>query len=102
MTVELDLAGPVSSYTIRRAEGTPFGTADLVARSDVREEHIFFHTEVCEEFGDRDLIELLVSKLLAESIRKNANVVPLCPMFARHLRLHGEEFIASGGVFRRP
>ncbi|MFE7035944.1 hypothetical protein ACFU9Y_37150 [Streptomyces sp. NPDC057621] len=29
-------------------------------------------------------------------------VVPLCPMFARHLRAHGDTFVASGRVFRRP
>ncbi|MGW0790702.1 N-acetyltransferase [Streptomyces sp. NPDC002911] len=102
MTVELDLASPISSYSIRRADKTPVGTADFVAISDVREDRIFFHTEVFQVFGGRDLVELLVSKALTDSIRENATVVPLCPMFARHLRVHSDQFIASGGVFRQP
>ncbi|MGW3419393.1 GNAT family N-acetyltransferase [Streptomyces phaeochromogenes] len=102
MTVELDPASPISSYTIRRADKTPVGTADFVVISDVREERIFFHTEVCQVFGGRDLVDLLVSKALADSIRENATVVPLCPMFARHLRVHSDKFTANGGVFRQP
>jgi len=102
MTVELDPASPISSYTIRRADKTPVGTADFVVISDVREERIFFHTEVCQVFGGRDLVDLLVSKALTDSIRENATVVPLCPMFARHLRVHSDKFTASGGVFRQP
>lgn len=102
MTVELDPAGPISSYTIKRADKTPVGTADFVVVSDVCEERIFFHTEVCQVFGGRDLVELLVSKALTDSIREHATVVPLCPMFARHLRAHGDKFTASGGVFRQP
>lgn len=101
MTVELDLASPISSYTIRRADKIPVGTADFVVISDVREERIFFHTEVCQDFGGRDLVDLLVSKALTDSIRENATVVPLCPMFARHLRVHSDTFTASGGVFRQ-
>jgi len=102
MTVELDPASPISSYTIRRADKTPVGTADFVVISDAREERIFFHTEVFQVFGGRDLVEILVSKALTDSIRENATVVPLCPMFARHLRVHSDKFTASGGVFRQP
>ncbi|GGR01216.1 N-acetyltransferase [Streptomyces pilosus] len=102
MTVELDPAFPISSYTVRRADGTPVGTADFVVMSDAREERIFFHTEVYQIFGGGDLVELLVSKALTDSIRDRAVVVPLCPMFARHLRAHGDTFTARGGVFRRP
>ncbi|MFE1801290.1 N-acetyltransferase [Streptomyces sp. NPDC059517] len=114
MTVELDPADPISSYSVRRADRTPLGTADFVvvpgalpgvipdALPGVREERIFFHTEVCQDFGGRELVELLVSTALTDSMRDNATVVPLCPMFARHLRVHGDTFIARGGVFRRP
>ncbi|MFD8384673.1 GNAT family N-acetyltransferase [Streptomyces sp. NPDC059679] len=94
MTVELDLASPISSYTIVRAAETPVGTADFVVIPGASEERIFFHTEVCQDFGGRDLVALLVSKALTDSIRKNVTVVPLCPMFARHLRVHGDEFVA--------
>ncbi len=102
LTVELDPAAPISSYNIRRADRTPVGTADFVVVSGVREERLFFHTDVCQEFGGRALVELLVSKALADSIREGATVVPLCPMFAGHLRVHGDAFTASGGVFREP
>ena len=100
MTVELDLASPISSYSIRRADKTPVGTADFVAISDVREERIFFHTEVFQVFGGRDLVELLVSRALTDSIREDATIVPLCPMFARH-RVIGQ-VPAQSRAGRRP
>ncbi|MFE7074022.1 GNAT family N-acetyltransferase [Streptomyces sp. NPDC057620] len=102
MTVELDPTAPISAYNVNRSDGTPVGTADFVAVPGVHEERIFFHTEVCQDFGGRDLVRLLVSKALTDSIRDRATVVPLCPMFARHLQAHGDTFVASGGVFRRP
>lgn len=102
VTVELDLASPISSYTIVRADGTPVGTADFVVIPGASEERIFFHTEVCQDFGGRGLVALLVSKALTESIRDNVTVVPLCPLFARHLQVHGDKFIANGGAFRQP
>ncbi|PSM40271.1 N-acetyltransferase [Streptomyces dioscori] len=102
LTVELDPAAPISSYHVRRADGTPVGTADFVVVSGVREERIFFHTDVCQDFGGRELVELLVSKALTDSIHEAATVVPLCPMFARHLRVHGDAFVARGGEFRQP
>jgi uncharacterized protein len=57
---------------------------------------------VCQGFGGRDLVALLVSKALTGSIREDVTVVPLCPMFACHLRVHGDEFVVNGGVFRQP
>lgn len=102
VSVELDLASPISSYTIHRADGTPVGTADFIVIAGVSEERIFFHTEVWHHSGGRDLIALLVSEALTDSIRGNVTVVPLCPMFARHLRGHDDEFVANGGVFRQP
>ncbi|WP_221349853.1 N-acetyltransferase [Streptomyces beigongshangae] len=102
MTVELDLADPIGSCTVGRADGTPVGTADFVGVSEVREGRIFFCTEVYQDFGGGKLVELLVSKALADGICENVTVVPLCPMFARRLRVHGDGFVASGGVLRRP
>ncbi|MEV0104723.1 GNAT family N-acetyltransferase [Nocardia sp. NPDC050799] len=101
VTVELDSAGPIGSYTVKLADGSPVGRADFVD-SGVDAERIFFHTEVDQEFGGRGLAGLLVRAALADSIRKNLTVVPVCPLFARHLRMHGEEFVANGGTFRRP
>ena len=95
VTVELDLASPISSYTIVRADETPVDTADFVVIPGASEERIFFHTEVCQDFGGRDLVALPVSKALTDSIRENVTVVPLCPMFARHLRVHGDKFVAQ-------
>ena len=99
--VELDTAGRISSYIVTLADGSPVGRADFVD-SGVDAERIFFHTEVEQEFGGRGLAGLLVRAALADSIRKNLIVVPVCPLFARHLRRHGDEFAAKGGVFRRP
>ncbi|WP_280425458.1 GNAT family N-acetyltransferase [Nocardia carnea] len=102
VTVELEIADPISSYTVRLADGPPAGRADFVESPGAAAERIFFHTEVDEEFGGRGLAGLLVREALADSIRKHLTVVPVCPLFARHLRTHGDEFVAAGGVFRRP
>ena len=99
--VELDTAGPIRSYTVTLADGSPVGRADFVD-SGGDAERIFFHTEVDQQFGGRGLAVLLVRAALADSIRKNLIVVPVCPLFARHLKTHGDEFVAKGGMFRRP
>lgn len=100
VTVELDVTGPISSYTVN-LDGAPVGRADFVD-SGADAERIFFHTEVDQEFGGRGLAGVLLRAALADSIRKNLTVVPVCPLFARYLRMRGEEFVANGGVFRRP
>ncbi|MFE3711683.1 hypothetical protein ACFXPE_40840 [Streptomyces scopuliridis] len=64
VTVELDLASPISSYTIVRADETPVGTADFVVIPGASEERIFFHTEVCQGFGARGLVALLARRYL--------------------------------------
>lgn len=102
VTVELDTADPISSYTVNLAEGPRVGRADFLDSPGAAAERIFFHTEVDPEFGGRGLAGLLVREALADSIRKNLTVVPVCPLFARHLRTHGDEFVANGGVFRSP
>lgn len=102
VTVGLDLTGPVSSYTVKLTDGSAVGRADFVDSPGAGEERIFFHTEIGQEFGGRGLAGLLVRAALQDSIRENLTVVPVCPLFARHLEKHGEEFIANGGVFRQP
>lgn len=102
VTVELDIADPISSFSVRLAGGAPVGRADFVDAPGAAGERIFFHTEVDPEFGGRGLAGLLVREALADSIRHHLTVVPVCPLFARHLRTHGDEFVAAGGVFRRP
>ncbi|WP_307796376.1 GNAT family N-acetyltransferase [Amycolatopsis sp. 195334CR] len=99
MTVRIAAADPHSSYTVTLADGLPAGRADFVDSPEG--ERIFFHTEVAPEFGGRGLAGVLVREALADSIRQNLTVVPVCPLFARHLIKHGDEFRADGGVFRR-
>ncbi|SOD66406.1 hypothetical protein SAMN06297387_12568 [Streptomyces zhaozhouensis] len=109
VTVELDLDGPVSAYTVRLGDGPPVGRAEFVDfpdtdaddDADAAPERIFFHTETDEEFAGRGLAGLLVREALRDSTERHLTVVPVCPVFIRHLRKHGDEFTASGGVFRR-
>jgi uncharacterized protein len=101
VTVTLDLTGPVSSYAVNLGDGSPVGKAEFVDSPGEGEERIFFHTEIAAEFGGRGLAGLLVREALKDSMRKNLTVVPVCPLFARHLKKHGDEFVASGGAFRR-
>ncbi|MCD4525023.1 GNAT family N-acetyltransferase [Nocardioides sp. cx-173] len=100
--VKLETGSHVSAYTLSLDGETTVGRAVFVDAPDAGNDRIFFHTEVVEEFGGRGLAGLLVREALDDSIRRNLTVVPVCPVFARHLKVHGGEFIARGGVFRRP
>lgn len=108
VTVRLDLTGPVSAYTVHLGDGPPVGRAEFVdppggevdAPGGGRE-RIFFHTETDPEFGGRGLAGLLVREALRDSRDRSLTVVPVCPLFARHLKRHGDAFVADGGAFRR-
>ncbi|QUX27595.1 N-acetyltransferase [Nocardiopsis akebiae] len=100
--IALDESRAVSAYTVSLDDGTLAGRADFVDPPRDPGERVFFHTEVAPEFGGRGLAGLLVGEALADSARRELTVVPVCPLFARHLREHGDEYAARGGRFRRP
>lgn len=101
--VQLDRAHPISSFTVRVAGASqPAGRADFVDSATTDGERIFFHTEVAKQYGGRGLGTLLVRTALADSIKTNLTVVPVCPLFAAHLAQHGDAFVADGGRWRRP
>ncbi|TDE37688.1 GNAT family N-acetyltransferase [Actinomadura sp. 6K520] len=100
--IALDETRAISAYTVRLDDGTFAGRADFVDPPEAGGERIFFHTEIAEEFGGRGLAGLLVREALADSIRKGRIVVPVCPLFSKHLDKHGEDYKADGGRFRRP
>ncbi len=102
VTIGLDETRPVSAYTVIVDDGTLAGRADFIDSPEVDGERIFFHTEVQEQFAGRGLGGLLVREALAESIRQDLTVVPVCPLFAAHLEKHGDRFTADGGRFRQP
>ncbi|MFL1376705.1 MULTISPECIES: GNAT family N-acetyltransferase [unclassified Nocardiopsis] len=100
--IELDRARAISAYTVSVDDGVLAGRADFVDPPQAADERVFFHTEVAPEFGGRGLAGLLVREALADAIDKNLTVVPVCPLFAAHLKKHGDEYAAQGGRFRRP
>ncbi|MGE2736966.1 GNAT family N-acetyltransferase [Mycolicibacterium vaccae] len=102
VTVSLDESPPTGAYVIHLADGTRAGRAEFVDPPGAAAERIFFHTEVDEQFSGRGLAGRLLRAALADSIDKSFTVVPVCPLFARHLQKHGDEFLADGGRFRRP
>ncbi|WP_406070877.1 GNAT family N-acetyltransferase [Micromonospora sp. NBC_01638] len=102
VSVRLSKTRPIGTYTINLAEGSPVGRVDFVDSPKVDGERIVFHTEVDREFGGRGLAGLLVREVLADSIRTSVTIVPVCPLFAGHLKRHGDEFVAGGGKFRPP
>ena len=102
VTVRLSKTRPIGTYTVNLAEGSPVGRVDFIESPKVDGERIVFHTEVDREFGGRGLAGLLVREVLADSIRTSVTVVPVCPLFAGHLKKHGDEFVADGGKFRPP
>lgn len=100
--IALDEARAISAYTVTLDDGTLAGRADFVDPPEGGGERVFFHTEVSPEFGGRGLAGLLLREALADSVRKNITVVPVCPLFAKYLKEHGEEYTAQGGRFRKP
>lgn len=102
VTIRLDEGRPISSYTVHLADGTLGGRVDFIDGSEDGRERIIFHTEVAPELSGRGLSGLLVGEALADSIREDLTVVPVCPLFAAHLEDHGAEFVAEGGRFRVP
>lgn len=93
---------PVGAYVVDVADDLAVGRAEFTDVDAGAPERIFFHTEVDKEFGGRGLAGLLIAQALEDSIRQGITVVPVCPLFARHLREHGTEFAAAGGRFRPP
>ncbi|WP_265523186.1 GNAT family N-acetyltransferase [Oerskovia flava] len=102
VTVGIEPGRPISAYVVRIADGSAVGRVDFIDPPAADHERIVFHTEVDAEFGGRGLAGVLVSAALDDSIRNGLTVVPVCPLFARHLTRHGDEFVARGGVFRKP
>lgn len=102
VTVSLDTDGAIQAYIVSSADGSPVGRAQFFDTPEVEGERIFFHTEVDQAVSGRGLAGLLVREALADSIRAGATVVPVCPLFARYLRTHGDQFVADGGKFRKP
>lgn len=98
--VGLEVADQISAFTADLAEAPRVGRADFIDSAGDDQERIFFHTQVDEQFAGRGLAGILLREALADSIRNGLTVVPVCPLFARHLKKHGEEFIAQGGAWR--
>lgn len=103
VAVKVELSDRVGAYVVTLADGSTAGRAQFVDMPGaVVNERIFFHTEVDPRFGGRGLSGVLVREALVDSIRAGFGVVPVCPLFATHLKTRGTEFLADGGVFRRP
>ncbi|WP_407317992.1 GNAT family N-acetyltransferase [Isoptericola halotolerans] len=102
VAVGVEIADPVSAYTITVDDGPVAGRAEFVDLPDADRERIVFHTEVDQDFSGRGLAKILLEEALADSIRRGLTIVPVCPLFGRHLARHGEEFVAAGGAFREP
>ncbi|MEV0891843.1 GNAT family N-acetyltransferase [Promicromonospora sp. NPDC050262] len=115
VSVTLNTGRPIGAYAVHVDGGAAVGRADFVDPLDggavgegvgddggVGHDRIFFHTEVDDAYGGRGLAGILVREALADSIRRNIVVVPVCPVFAAHLEKHGDEYVAAGGAFRQP
>ncbi|QEV99414.1 N-acetyltransferase [Microbacterium caowuchunii] len=102
VAIGLEIAEPISAYTLVLPDRRIIGRVDFFTPPGAAGERIIFHTEVDPEFGGRGLSGLLLRRALADSIHDGLTVVPVCPLFARHLRSHGDEYVAEGGAYRMP
>ena len=101
-TIGLDDSDPIGAYIVRLGDGTRAGAAYFADAPAADGERMFFHTEVAAAFSGRGLPRLLVREALADTVAKNLTVVPVCPLFAAHIKRHGDEFLGAGGRFRQP
>ena len=81
------------------------GSADIAGHAYFIEgedpsELIFYHTVVDDAFAGRGLSKVLVNGALADAREHDVTVVPVCPLFAKMLREHGEEYREDGGSYR--
>lgn len=102
VTVRFDQGDRMGTYSVHLTDGSQVGRADFVDSPEVDGERILFHTEIDPDHAGQGLAGVLVREVLADSIRKDMTVVPVCPLIARHLEKHGDEFLAEGGTFRTP
>lgn len=102
VTVGRESADPISAFTVNLPDAPRVGRAEFIDSADADRERIFFHTEVDEHYAGRGLAGILLREALADSIRSGHTVVPVCPLIARHLKKHGDEFISEGGAWRTP
>ncbi|MCC9193094.1 N-acetyltransferase [Arthrobacter sp. zg-Y916] len=101
VTVTVAPAGLLGAYIVS-VDGVHAGRADFIDPPGPEDERIVFHTEVDEQFAGRGLAGLLLGEVLMDITRRNLTLVPVCPLFGRHLKKHGDEFRAGGGMFRLP
>jgi len=60
-----------------------------VAEYSLTEGHILFnHTEIRDDFKGQGLAGTLAAAALADAVRRELTIVPLCPYIARYLRRH--------------
>ena len=101
VTVTTAPTGPLGAYIVS-VDGVDAGRVDFLDPPGRTDERIVFHTEVDEQFAGRGLAGLLLREVLADISCRNLILVPVCPLFGRHLKKHGDEYRAGGGLFRLP
>lgn len=99
--VDVHLDEDSASYVITVDSGAVAGHAYFLPGLDPGTERIFHHTVVDEEFSGRGLSKVLVAQALDDSRSRGLTVVPVCPLFVKKLRSAGDEYLASGGRFRK-
>lgn len=104
--VSVELDEEASAFVVTVDTGAVAGRAHYLpgpgpgAEAGAGPEWIMYHTEVGEEFAGRGLAKILVSHALKDSSDRGIRVVPVCPLFAKRLKEHGNDFLAIGGRFR--
>lgn len=99
--VEVHLDEDSASYVITVGSGAVAGHAYFLPGLDAGTERIFHHTVVDKEFSGRGLSKVLVAEALADSRSRDLTVVPVCPLFVKKLQSDGDDYVASGGRFRK-
>jgi predicted GNAT family acetyltransferase len=84
--VEIFNDGEVSAYVIS-VDGERVGKAEYLVRDG---RHVFFHTEVNEDYAGSGLASRLVQHALDDVRSQQGQIVPLCPYVSAYIRRHPE------------
>lgn len=60
----------------------------LAAYRDLRDQRVFYHTEIGEDFAGHGLAAVLVGEALADARAAGKRIVAVCPYVAKYLKKH--------------
>ena len=92
MIDDLDTQPEILEAHVRRRYQIRVGedTAGFTQFVDIRNQRIFFHTEIDERFSGQGLATTLIRTALADTVGRDLRIVPICEFVAGFLTKHDD------------